>query len=223
MKKKNQDGAVVIEATLSLSAFMFLIVTILSITNICLVQAKVGTMVHGIAKQVSNYTYLYSMTGLDDKEKNLSSGADQARQSLEEITDDSKSVYERIEKIGNVAFDKKFWNSFANLILEQGINESKGLLLDKLCKDIAKDRLVSSGQDADSYLHRLGIENGVNGIDFSKSEFMPGGSSDIKIVASYRIHMLKLLGVDLEFQFEQCAKTKAWIPAKNTKKAADTK
>ena len=105
MKKKNQDGAVVIEATLSLSAFMFLIVTILSITNICLVQAKMGTMVHFIAKQVSNYTYLYSMTGLDDKEKDLSSGADQARTSLEKITDDSKSVYERIEEIGNVAFD----------------------------------------------------------------------------------------------------------------------
>ena len=48
MKRKNQDGAVVIEATLALSAFMFLIVTVLSITNICLVQAKVGTMLNGI-------------------------------------------------------------------------------------------------------------------------------------------------------------------------------
>ncbi|WP_294899821.1 hypothetical protein [uncultured Eubacterium sp.] len=223
MKKKNQDGAVVIEATLSLSAFMFLIVTILSITNICLVQAKMGTMVHGIAKQVSNYTYLYSMTGLDDKEKDLSSGADQARTSLEKITDDSKSVYERIEEIGNVAFDREFWNSFVKLILEQGINESKGLLLDKICKDIAEDRLVSSGQDADSYLHRLGIENGIRGIDFSKSEFMPGGSSDITIVASYRVHVLKLLGVDFEFKFEQCAKTKAWIPAKSASGSSDKK
>ena len=43
---------------------------------------------------------------------------------------------------------------------------------------------------------------------------MPGGSSDITIVASYRVHVLKLLGVDFEFQFEQCAKTKAWIRQK---------
>ena len=64
MNRKNQEGAVVIEATISLTAFMFLIITILAITNICLAQAKIGTMVNGIAKDVSNYTYVYSMTGL---------------------------------------------------------------------------------------------------------------------------------------------------------------
>ena len=41
MNRKNQEGAVVIEATISLTAFMFLIITILAITNICLAQAKI--------------------------------------------------------------------------------------------------------------------------------------------------------------------------------------
>ena len=223
MKNKNQDGAIVVEATLSLSAFVFLIITILAIINICLVQAKVGIVIHGIAKDVSNYTYLYSMTGADDWEAGIASGADRANQDLDQLVSDTTSVYDKLQLLVNEAFDKKFWNSFMNLILEQGINESKGLLLDKICKDIAEDRLISSGQDADSYLHRLGIENGVSGIDFSKSEFMPGGSSDITIVASYRVHMLKLLGVDLEFQFEQCAKTKVWIPAKTAKGSSDKK
>ena len=39
MRRKRQEGAVVIEATISLTTVMFLIVTILSIVNICLVQA----------------------------------------------------------------------------------------------------------------------------------------------------------------------------------------
>ena len=71
MNRKNQEGAVVIEATISLTAFMFLIITILAITNICLAQAKIGTMVNGIAKDVSNYTYVYSMTGLNGWEQGV--------------------------------------------------------------------------------------------------------------------------------------------------------
>lgn len=36
----NEQGAIVVEATISLTAFMFLIVTILTVINICYAQAK---------------------------------------------------------------------------------------------------------------------------------------------------------------------------------------
>lgn len=39
---KKDSGSVTIEATISLSAFMFAIVTILTIVNICIVQAKMS-------------------------------------------------------------------------------------------------------------------------------------------------------------------------------------
>ncbi len=42
-KFKKENGSVTIEATISLSAFMFAIVTLLTIVNICVVPAK---MVH---------------------------------------------------------------------------------------------------------------------------------------------------------------------------------
>jgi hypothetical protein len=43
---KGESGSVTIEATISLSAFMFAIVTLLTIVNICLVQARVAVAIN---------------------------------------------------------------------------------------------------------------------------------------------------------------------------------
>ena len=130
MNRKNQEGAVVIEATISLTAFMFLIITILAITNICLAQAKIGTMVNGIAKDVSNYTYVYSMTGLNGWEQGVSDGANAARHDINEVLEDTTDTYEKIGRIINKAdSDPEYWNSFKQLLKEQGINSGKSLVL----------------------------------------------------------------------------------------------
>ncbi len=224
MKEKNQEGAVVIEATISLSAFMFLIVTILAITNICLAQAKIGTLVNGIAKDVSTYSYIYSMTGITKWEQGVSQKADIARKDINEVLSDTTDTYDKIEKIVDCAFDREFWESFKNLLGEQMLNTGKGVAMNKVCRKIAKDRLTNSEKDADAYLKFLGIKDGVKGLNFYKSEFCPQGKDDIKIVVSYKVHMLRIFGMDMEFQFEQCAKTKAWVAVERSsgeKKSAE--
>lgn len=56
---KKQKGAIVVEATIALSAFMFAIFTILSIVNICFIQARLGVALNTAAKEISQYSYLY--------------------------------------------------------------------------------------------------------------------------------------------------------------------
>lgn len=92
-------------------------------------------------------------------------------------------------------------------------NAAKSLVLNKVCKNIAKDRLTTEGKDADAYLKYLGIKAGIEGLDFSRSEFCQQGSNEIKIIVDYKVHMLEFFGIEWEFQFEQCAATKAWIAA----------
>lgn len=210
MRRKNQEGAIVIEATIALTTFMFLIVTILSIVNICLVQAKIGTLVHGIAKDISNYTYIYTMTGLNEKEQAISGKADYARNTIDTVTDSSTDTFDAIETLTSAALDKEFWSSMLNLVAEGGIQEVKGIAIDKVCKMAAEKRLSNGGADADSYLMKLGIEDGIEGLDFTDSVFCAGGGDDIKIIVSYKVHLLELLGVDFDFNFEQCAYTKTW-------------
>lgn len=210
MKRKNQEGAIVVEATISLTTFMFLIVIILGLVNICLVQAKMASLVHGVAKDLSNYSYIYSLTGLASKEQEIANNASSAQTSIDEVLSNGGEVYGTLEAIGNIDFDEEFWNSCVALLKQSAINTVKSAVLDGICKDAVKKRLSTSTQSADAYLSKLGIEGGVDAINFMESEFCYGGSDDIVIVATYKVHILKLLGVDFEFNFRQCAYTKAW-------------
>lgn len=70
-KLKKESGSVTIEATISLSSFMFAIVTILTIVNICVVQAKMSYAINTTAKEISQYSYLYSLTGLNNSQDML--------------------------------------------------------------------------------------------------------------------------------------------------------
>lgn len=213
MRRKNQEGAIVIEATISLTTVMFLIVTILSIVNICLVQARIGTLTHGIAKEISNYTYIYTMAGLNEKEAAISAKADYSRKevdSLGEIKNDGTQIYDKISELSNTMMDSEFWNSAMDLVIEGGANEIKGRIIDGLCKLVARKRLGSMGTDADSYLRHMGIKKGVEGLDFRESELCSKGGNDIKIIVRYQVHVLEFLGMDFDFSFEQCAYTKTW-------------
>ena len=53
MRKENENGAIVVEATISLSVFIFVIFTILSIVNICYIQAKMSTALDTAAREIS--------------------------------------------------------------------------------------------------------------------------------------------------------------------------
>lgn len=65
-RKKNENGAIVIEATISLSVFVFVIFTILSVVNICYIQARINFALNSAAKEISQYTYLYYALGADE-------------------------------------------------------------------------------------------------------------------------------------------------------------
>ena len=67
MNLKDEDGAIIIEATLSLSFFMFFIVTVLTIVNICYVQSKMSIAINETAKEISQYSYLYGLTAVEDR------------------------------------------------------------------------------------------------------------------------------------------------------------
>ena len=65
-KISDEKGAIVIEATLSLTFFMFLIVMLLSIVNICIAQAKIAVALNETAKEISQYSYMYTLTGINE-------------------------------------------------------------------------------------------------------------------------------------------------------------
>ncbi len=78
MKNKKENGAIVVEATISLSAFIFTIFTVLSIVNICYIQARIGTALNSAAKEISQYSYLYYKLDIDKMEAAIHAGTEEA-------------------------------------------------------------------------------------------------------------------------------------------------
>lgn len=76
MRKSSERGAVIVEATLSLTTFIFAIFTLLSIVNICYIQARINTALNSAAKEISQYTYFYYKFGLDKLQGIWSEGLD---------------------------------------------------------------------------------------------------------------------------------------------------
>ncbi len=66
---RSDRGSVVIEATLSLSFFMFFIMILLTTVNMCIAQSKIGVALNESAKEFSEYSYIYSLTGVNDLQK----------------------------------------------------------------------------------------------------------------------------------------------------------
>ena len=214
MKRRNQEGAIVVEATLSLSFFMFLITAILTMVNVCYTQAQMGMLVNGIAKDISNYTYIYTMTGANAKKAEISNNASYANYTVNEVMDNSKSVMDRVEDLAGAMMDEEFWDSMKAFLMDGAISYGESWALDKLCHLAAQKRIAPKGEDPDAYLMRLGVKDGLGGLNFKKSEFCPGGTDDIKIVVSYQAHMVDFFGLDLNFNLEQTALTKAWCGIK---------
>ena len=78
-KQKNERGAIVVEATIALTAFIFAIYTILSIVNICYIQAKISIALDAAAEDLSQYSYLYYRFGIDNLQSELHEGTDESR------------------------------------------------------------------------------------------------------------------------------------------------
>ena len=64
MKFRDEKGMVTIEATIALTAFLFFFVMIYSIIGIVTAQAKIAVAINNTAKEISHYSYLYALTGL---------------------------------------------------------------------------------------------------------------------------------------------------------------
>lgn len=95
-----EKGSVTIEATISLTAFMFAVITILSVLQICTLQAKLSIAANTTARELSQYSYLYSLTGLLDSEKSLAEASANKQEDAQEIMGNINEIYNEIENLG---------------------------------------------------------------------------------------------------------------------------
>lgn len=241
--KNDESGAIVVEATVALAVFIFAIFTLLSVVNICYIQARIGSALASSTKEVSQYSYLYYKFGLNEaqakmNDKNAESRAT-ATQTIDGVgvlmdsfstgkesvsTGDFQSLInaantgaEEVKSLTALYKDqlkdpKQFILGMASLAGEELLEEGKNKLGQLMCYAFMQKNLVESPtDDADRFLRRYKVEGGLDGLKFNGSSLMAyGKSNEIQMVVTYKIQVVKLLGIDITYTIRQCAKSSAW-------------
>lgn len=270
--KKNQ-GVITVEATLTLTAFMFFFMMLYDLLTVCITQAKVAEALNNTAKEFSQYSYIIGVTGLDKSVGQFQENANTKKEDVNNTISNIASLYEATQNVGKdmkgavantdtsdlssiaasvqtmydsvksnadqskeqidnlketvstIAEDpKKFIFGIGQLIMSEGLEIFKSqLIVDPLARGMMKKHLMTSkgqsNEDLEQILQgmrivpgsRFGKTSYINGIDFSHSTLFPYGSDEITIVAEYKIKIIPLLPVNLEYSVKQKASTKGWL------------
>jgi hypothetical protein len=205
-KIKDDRGAVVVEASISLPIFIFTIFIILSIINIAYAQTKIGVALSSAAKEISQYSYLYYAMGLDGGEEWLMGKTDNVDAMYENIDLLIGNAGGAVDNIGKgdingataaiengsataAELEQNFQDAlgdpagfvvglFAGELIK-GINSGKSLLASVVGRGFMKKNLtdVSDG-DPNAFLRSMHVVGGMNGLYFDGSTWLESNAAE---------------------------------------------
>lgn len=255
MRAREERGSFTIEATLSLSIFMFAFVTIISLATVAKIESTTQYAINQTAKEVSRYCYIASKANLlvnpSDGSEAKVDNIDDAIQSMYDFSDvysgttgsghKDKSVgnsasselsaqLTKLSKIDGDDFEEiksaaqNVYSSFKPLlddpkgaikaITEVFLNKGAKAVISRviaqpLCETIVP-KYITSNEDVDETLEKMGVIDGLDGLDFSMSTFLMDGRT-INIVVVYKIKVNGYGVFDQEVVVKQTASTAAWL------------
>lgn len=197
-KTRNQQyerGAIIVEATISLTAFIFVMFTLLSLIQIAYTQARISVALDAAAKEIAEYSHIYYATGLD---KTLTGSGGKSSEIAEFLG-------EFLEDIGGADASNALKGDSVIDELKKGIGSK---LVEQLMKKNLTTRLNGSAKDFLARNHVTKISYGAQ--DFMNKDKDGKASKNIFIRVDYDIQVIKLLNLDFTYHLSSCAYTQAW-------------
>lgn len=192
-----QKGVLSIEASISYSIFLMIIVSLLYIIRIVYAWGLVQHAAAQTAKELSMYTYLYQVSGLGEIGEEIR-GATGGR--TEQFNKDVGNVISMYETLQGGSLDigtqlNEVTKSPAEILKNMGaalLGKASGELNQKAFELLAKPMMAGyiavddKAGSADERLKALRIAGGLDGLDLSSSSFFEDGTT-IDLVVCYTI------------------------------------
>ena len=204
MRRKHFSGSVTIEATFSLTFFIFGFLVILSLADAVRTESAVQCGINRTATEIARYSYAAEKLSLTDH-----------------IQGAGITVGEAIENIGgfsNLAFAGGSENGDAGNTLSEmadtlsGGAKISGIVGDPLIRSVFSGCVAGTREETDEYLRRLsGIS--ADDIDFHYSSVLADGKT-VEIVAVYKVklHTFGLFGKKgISMTMKNTACSSAWV------------
>ncbi len=194
MKRRDRKGSLTIEASISYSIFLMIIVTILYIMRIVYVYGLVQHAVSQTAKELSMYSYLYQVAGLNDLNQQVA-GAAETR--TKQFNGDIEEVVQFYEEFSSGNLDARYngttdpreilKNIGAAMLGEAG-KEVNHQLFELVARPMIESYIGADarGNGADARLKALRVVGGIQGLNLNSSSFFEDGAT-IDLVVCYTI------------------------------------
>ncbi len=197
-----QRGAIFIEATISLSTFMFAIFTLLYVIQMAYAQSRIAVSLDRATKEVAEYVHLYYATGMDQSLSGTGGKSsellDEVSQFLETIGSDIGSVDGELGQYVTSAGTSLSGDSFADWI-KTGLGATA-------IQAMMERNLASGSGTAEDFYRSYHISN----MNLAGSSVLAEGSDNIFICAKYDMQVIQFLDIDVSFQMSTWAYAKAW-------------
>lgn len=186
--KKDENGYIVVETIGSFIMFVFFMLSIISLINIVVVQARTHYAITQAANTVSMYTYALCLTGVTDGLQGMDEKSSEAIDEANTMIENVDTLFGTLDSISQDGFNSdKFDQGYesAENIVEQGkglIEDPKGTLklllgyggneiakqlFSLVVKPVVKNYLANGEQTADEYLRGFNVIDGVDGLKFN--------------------------------------------------------
>ena len=200
--KTDNRGSIVVEACISLIAFIAMLVSIIGLINVFIVHNRIQFAIDSTAKQIAAYSYLYNMSAVPGARTTLQEDGSSYIKKLETVETgitalksifDSEDLPSFSELKGNVSDVKSgaeelVSDPYAVAIgaLYKGAINGEQFLENKAVGGVAqlltRQYIAPSEIDANDYLKRFHIQQGYSGLNFGQSTFTHEGGNDRKII-----------------------------------------
>lgn len=231
-RRNREQGSITLEASIFLVLFIVFYMAMMGLIQIARAQVILQYAANETAREISQYSYVLTKTGIVDKRVSTSSQAAAFTANATQLLDDIEKVGNTlstgeglgelpgtIEQAGQHAesllgdTDALMDNIFS-LIKTKGTDMLSSLVIEELVKGVVKEQIEGmSAKGADTYLQDLGIDGGIEGMDFSGSRWAnasSGGLPELEVSIIYTIDF-HLGIIELEPRtFKVCAKTALW-------------
>lgn len=240
-KNMNEKGGITIEATLFLTMFIMFYMFFIYLVQMTKAQVVLQYSINEVAKEVSAYSYVLTKVGITEKRAETSESANKFKgdtmqlvngvQNLANlISSEDTGLIDKVnglkeegtELIDNGKAYKESYLSDKTTIFYDLLDVAKSGVVDWASaaligeiveREVAKQIEVMSHKDADTYLKDLGVVDGLEGLDFSKTKWaseIKEGMPVFEVTVTYEMKM-NLGWFELEpRKYKLTAKTALW-------------
>lgn len=235
MKKQKERGSLTVEATIFLMLFIVFFISLMNMVDMVRAQILIQNGIMQTAKELSQYSYVLTKAGVVESSNQNYEKVKEVRSDIDSIGNDITEIFGAISNIqssGDIGSSiQTIVNSSNSMsgVLDSYIENPENILaaaiavgrnqiessiktavIGSITKSRLKTHLSANGIDPDERLKKLGVENGLEGLDFGESKWFDEGNQDLYIVCEYKIKLKYMLNFEQSFTFKVCAATRIW-------------